>query len=101
MKKNRGDEQIRVIIHIYMNISQGNSLVATFISNKQKVIFFLFFLLSSSTKSREKENRMVFPGRVGRIGNNTRRKVAGKGGRRENTVQKMCTHVYKCKNDTC
>jgi hypothetical protein len=27
--------------------------------------------------------------------------VAGKGGRRMNTVQKMCTHVCKCKNDNC
>jgi hypothetical protein len=25
----------------------------------------------------------------------------GKGGRRVNTVQKISTHVYKCKNDTC
>jgi hypothetical protein len=28
-------------------------------------------------------------------------KMAGKGGRRMNTVQIMCTHVCKCKNDTC
>jgi proteasome lid subunit RPN8/RPN11 len=27
--------------------------------------------------------------------------MAGKGGGRLNTVQKMCTHACKCKNDTC
>jgi hypothetical protein len=27
--------------------------------------------------------------------------VAGKGDRRVNTVQTLCTHVCKCKNDTC
>jgi hypothetical protein len=27
--------------------------------------------------------------------------VLGKGSRMVNVVQKMCTHVYKCKNDTC
>jgi hypothetical protein len=43
MKKNRGDEPIGVIIHIHMEISQGNSLVVTFISNKQKCHLFLFF----------------------------------------------------------
>jgi hypothetical protein len=27
--------------------------------------------------------------------------VAGKEDRRVNTVLKMCSHVHKCKNDTC
>jgi hypothetical protein len=30
-----------------------------------------------------------------------KREVAEKGGRRVNMVQKLCTHVCKCKNDTC
>jgi hypothetical protein len=37
---------------------------------------------------------------VGRAGTSGRGEVLGKGGRRANTVQKMCTHVNKCKNDT-
>jgi hypothetical protein len=45
MKKNRGNETIRIIIHIYMEVSQGNYL-------KQAKMSFYF----SSTKS---ENRWV------------------------------------------
>jgi hypothetical protein len=40
-EKNTGDGTVGVIIHIYLEISQGNSCVATFISNKQKCHFFL------------------------------------------------------------
>jgi hypothetical protein len=43
MKKNRGDEPIGVIIHIYMEISKETLYVAIFISNKQRHHFFLFF----------------------------------------------------------
>jgi SH3-like domain-containing protein len=34
-------------------------------------------------------------------GTSERKEEVGKGGRRVNTVQKMCTHVSKCNNDTC
>jgi hypothetical protein len=44
MKKIRGDKPIGVIIHIYMEISQGNPCVATYISKKQKCHFFFFLL---------------------------------------------------------
>jgi hypothetical protein len=37
----------------------------------------------------------------GRVGTSGAEEVAGKGSRRVNMVQKMCTHVCKCKNDTC
>jgi hypothetical protein len=46
MKKNR-DEAIGVIIHIYLELSLGNS----FISNKQKCHFLIFFFY----KIREQE----------------------------------------------
>jgi hypothetical protein len=44
--KIRGDEPVGVIIHRYMEISQGNTLCSTFISNKQKchAFFFLSFI---------------------------------------------------------
>jgi hypothetical protein len=35
------------------------------------------------------------------LGTSGRGKVAGKGDRRVNMVQKMGTHVHKCKNETC
>jgi hypothetical protein len=35
------------------------------------------------------------------IGTGGSGEVAGRGGRRMNTVQIMYTHVCKCKNDTC
>jgi hypothetical protein len=43
MKKNRGDEPIEVIIHIYIhgNHKEAPCVVAIFISNKQKYRFFL------------------------------------------------------------
>jgi hypothetical protein len=42
MKKNRGDEPIWVIIHIYMEISQGNSLCSyLYLKQAKNVIFFL------------------------------------------------------------
>jgi hypothetical protein len=46
-------KSIGVIIHTYMEISQGNSLYSSFISNKKKCHFFLFSLFLY--KIREKE----------------------------------------------
>jgi hypothetical protein len=63
----------------------------TFISNKQKCLFSFFFY-----KNGEQEGRT---GPEEGVGTSRSREVAGKGGRRVNTVQKMCTHVCKCKND--
>jgi hypothetical protein len=55
MTKNR-EEPIGVIIHIYMEISQGKSLCIYLYFKQQKntISFFLFFFPFSSTKS---ENR--------------------------------------------
>jgi hypothetical protein len=51
-EKNGRDEPIEVIIHIYMEISQGNSLCSYLYLKQAKMSFSLF----SSTKS---ENRRV------------------------------------------
>jgi hypothetical protein len=61
MKKNREDEPIEVIIHIYMEISQGNSL-CSYIYKQAKTSFFSFFLFSS-TKSENKRAEQVLPRR--------------------------------------
>jgi hypothetical protein len=90
MKKNRGDEPIGVIIHIYMELSQRNSLCGYFYLKQAKIPFFLFFFY----KIREQEGGTVLP-REGCY--QWRGKVAGKGYKGVNTMQKMCTHVPKCK----
>jgi hypothetical protein len=53
MKKNRKDEPIGVIIHVYMEMSQGNSLCSYL---KQKCLF-LFF----STESEHRRVEQVLP----------------------------------------
>jgi hypothetical protein len=101
MKKNRRDEPI-VVIHIYIYVyiyiyiykwHKETPCVAIFILNKQKynISFFSFFFY----KIREQE------GRKGTAGNGGSVPVAGKGYRRVNAVQILCTHVCKYKNDTC
>jgi hypothetical protein len=50
MKKNRGDEPVGVIIHIYTwKYHKEIPYVATFISNKQKHNFFFFCLQNQRT----------------------------------------------------
>jgi hypothetical protein len=66
--------------------------VAIFISNKQKCHFF------SHRKLGNKRVEQVLA-EVGEVGTSGVEKV-GKVVKRVNTVQKMCTHVWKCKNDT-
>jgi hypothetical protein len=45
-KKNRGEEPIGDIIHVYMEMSQGNSLCSC-LKEAQKISFFFFFLLQN------------------------------------------------------
>jgi hypothetical protein len=94
MKKFKGYIPIGVIIHIYMEISQGNSLGTYLYLKQAKNVFHFIFSLFSSTKSENKstqsESWHLWQG-----------EVLGKRDRRINMVQKMCTHVCKCKNDTC
>jgi hypothetical protein len=71
--------------HIYMYI---------YIYHKQKCQVFFFFLLQNWRTGGW--NRSCPGGVATSVGG-----VGGKGSRRVNMVQKMCTHVCKCKNDTC
>jgi hypothetical protein len=71
-----------------------------YVANKEKCHAFLFiFSLLSYTKL---ENQFCLP--VG-MGEELAPVEGGKWwlrlGKRLNTVQKMCTHANKCKNDTC
>jgi hypothetical protein len=77
-----------------MEISQGNSLCLPVSQKSKTVIFFSFY------KIGEQEGGTGPMGK-GRVDTSGREKMAGKGGRRVNMMQKMCTHVGKCKNDTC
>jgi hypothetical protein len=55
MEKIREDEPIRVIIHTYMEILQGNSLCSYLYLKQTKVSFFFFY------KNGEKEGRQILP----------------------------------------
>jgi hypothetical protein len=86
MKKIREDKPTGVIIHIYMEISHGNSLcTASCLSLKLKYHVFCFIpSLFSPTKSQTRRAESESQGQDGSSG---RWKVLGKGGRRMNTVQ--------------
>jgi hypothetical protein len=43
MKKNRGDEPVGIIMHIYMEISQGTSLCSNLYHKQSKMSIFFFF----------------------------------------------------------
>jgi hypothetical protein len=70
MKKIRGDEPIEVIIHIYMEISRGNSLHSCLYLKQTKMPCFAFSLFSS-TKSQNRRAEQVL----------SQVKVVRKGGR--------------------
>jgi hypothetical protein len=83
MKKNRGDEEpIRIIMHIYMEMSQGNSLCSYF--KQTKIVIFFFY------KIREQEGET---GPVWGVGISGQVEDVGKGHGRVNMVQILCTHV--------
>jgi hypothetical protein len=85
MKKNKGDEPIGVLMHIYMEMSQGNSLCS-------------YLYLFSSTKSENRREDQVLQEwrRLGGLILVGGGEEVGKGCRRINTVQKMFTHVCTC-----
>jgi hypothetical protein len=89
MKNNRREEQIGVITHIYMEISQGNSLCSYLYFKQTKVSYFSFsfFLLQI------REQKSGIGAAQGGVGIYERGEVARKGGRRVNTMQK-CVHVF-------
>jgi hypothetical protein len=86
MKKNTGDEPIGVIKYIYVEISQGNSLYSYLYYKQKMILFFLF-----STKLQNRRMAQVLP-RAG-AGTSERGEEVGKGCRRVNTVQKLCTYI--------
>jgi hypothetical protein len=92
MKKITVHKPIGVIIQIYKKTH--------FVSNKLKCHVCLFiFSLSSSTKLNNRRMEHVLPG-----GEDWHQWEGGGDGercRRVNMVQKMSTHLHKCKNDIC
>jgi hypothetical protein len=89
MKKIRRDKPSGVIIHIFREISQENSLGSYLYLKQEKNVdfLFIFFLL---------HDRRAGTGLGWWEGRGCR-----KGDRRVNTVQKLYIHVCRCKNDTC
>jgi hypothetical protein len=73
--------------------------LSVFLSQTSKNAMFLF-LSFLFCKIGEQECG-TGPVQVGRVGTSGRGQVVGKGGRRANSVQKMCTRACKCKNDAC
>jgi hypothetical protein len=90
MKKNR-DESIQVLIHIYMEISQGNSLCNYFKQTEMSLFLPFFFF----TKSYNRRVEQVLQGLWYQWWGG-----GGKGCGRVNIVQILCIHVYKWKNET-
>jgi hypothetical protein len=90
MKKNRGDKPIGIIKHIYMEISQGNSL-GSYLYLKQAKMYF-FPLQNQRTRGLNRFCRGVVVVVVVISG---RWKMVGKGYRRVNMVQILCTHLCK------
>jgi hypothetical protein len=64
MKENSRDEPIGIILHIYMEISLGNSLCSYLYLKLAKMSFFSFFFFYS-TKSENKRVEQVLPRREG------------------------------------
>jgi hypothetical protein len=78
MMKIRGDKPVGVIIHIYMEILQGNSLCSYLYLNQVKLPCFSFSLFSS-TKLENKGLNQVLPRFVGGISTSGVRKGKGVG----------------------
>jgi hypothetical protein len=73
MKKNRGDEPIQVIIHIYMEMSQGNSLCSYL--KQAKMPFFSFLFSSTKLENRRAEKFLWGRGRYQWEGGSCRERV--------------------------
>jgi hypothetical protein len=76
MKKFRGDKPIGAIIHIYMEISQGNSLCSYLYLKQTKMSFFSFIFSFFFYNIGEEEGRTGPV--VGGCGTSRRGEVAGK-----------------------
>jgi hypothetical protein len=80
MKKNRGEESIGIIIQVYMELSQGNSLCSYLKQAKVSIFSFSFYKIS------EQEGRTGPAEGGGRSSTSERGKVVGKVCRRVNMV---------------
>jgi hypothetical protein len=94
VKRTGRDEPFGVVIHICMEITQGITLCSYLYLKLSKchVSPFIFYVFSS-TKSKNRRVEKVLPGWEGGGGGETCRRI--------NVVQIQCTHVCKCKTDTC
>jgi hypothetical protein len=61
MKEVKGDKSTRVIIHIYMEISQGNSLCSYYYLELKRHAFYFIISLFSPTKSENRREEQVLP----------------------------------------
>jgi hypothetical protein len=62
---------------------------------------FSFYLFSFSFYKIGEQEDGTSPAQGGRVSTSGRGEVIGKGCRRVNTTQEICTYKCKCKNDTC
>jgi hypothetical protein len=92
MKKIKGDKPSGIIIHSYIELSQGNSLCTNIYVKLKYHAFHHILSLFSSTKweNRRKEQDC----QCGRAGSSGRGEVLRKGCRRVNIMQQ---NVYTCK----
>jgi hypothetical protein len=78
-----------------MEISQENSLCSHLYYKQAKMSFFSFFFY------KIREEALVLPMGGGGVWYQWEGELMGKGHGRVNTVQVLCTHVCKWKNDSC
>jgi hypothetical protein len=98
MKKNRGDEAIQIIIHIYLEMLQGN--FPCYLKQAKAKMSFIWF---SSTKLRKRKVEKVLWGGGGvNVGTSGRGGGSGEVGGEKVKEGEYCVHMYaNVKNDTC
>jgi hypothetical protein len=79
MKKNRGDEPIIIIIHIYMDMSQGYFLCSYLYLKKGKISFHSSFFYCFY-KTGERKGRNILSGGRGEVGTSGSGEVCGERG---------------------
>jgi hypothetical protein len=99
MKKITGDKSTGVITHIYMEISQVNSICSYLYWKQAEMSFFILSFSFCFYKIGAQEDKTSTAQGVG--WQQWERGDCEKGDRRVNMVPKMCMCVCKCENDTC
>jgi hypothetical protein len=100
MKKIR-DKTIGVIIHIYIWKYHKETPCVYLYVKQAKMSCFSFYLFSFSTYNIGEQEGGTSPAQEGGLAPVGGGRCWVKGGRRVNTMQKMCTHVCNCNNSTC